>query len=218
MFGTNFTYDSLVTRRANDTIEEIGFENVYDGIEDGLRVHNSMTEEVFGFFAEVRNETVAGQFRYDTYGGNRILKMEKVDQVGLVDVQKTNAGQTVGFPIDRKQAAVGWTYDFLEEATAEELTRDFNAVREGDTIETRNEMLDAIFNPTNRNETERFHDHVSVAVKSLVNADGLEMPVGPRGAKFDGATHNHYLVSATLTNAALRDTVNTVKEHYSTLR
>ncbi len=116
MFGTNFTYDLLVTNQAQ-TIVQIGQQRVYDGIEQGLATHNRLTGNVYGLFAEVRNETVPGQFRYETYGGNRILQMRKVGEIGLVDTQKTSAGYTVGFPLDRNQAAIQWTRDYLEHAT-----------------------------------------------------------------------------------------------------
>lgn len=215
MFGTNFTYDLLVSRTERDALlEDVGLEKVYDAIEDGLEVHNSLTEEVFGFYAEVRNAVRPDDYRYETYGENRVLDFEQVDEIGVVDAQKVAAGYTVGFAIDRHQLAVQWTNDFLEHATVEELLRDFTAARQGDQIQTRNNLLNAIFNPVNRVEVDRFHNHVGVNVKALVNADGLNIPEGPHGQVFDGATHNHYLANATLTEAAAINLVETVKEHY----
>ena len=136
MFGTNFTLDLLESQFASDTIVEIGFKEVYDGIELGLEVHERQKEDAFSNFAEIVTEVRPGEFRSAVYGGNQILRSRKVDQFGQTQQQKVKAGYTVGFPLDRRQWSVGWTDDFFEDATGRELLKDFLAVQQGNMIVT----------------------------------------------------------------------------------
>jgi hypothetical protein len=52
-----------------------------------------------------------------------------------------------------------------------------------------------------------------LAVKRLVNADGMAIPPGPNGETFVAATHTHYLGTATFAAADLTTLIETVIEH-----
>jgi hypothetical protein len=206
MFGTMFTFDALAS--SNKTVLEIGEKQAFDAIEAALAVHNALLDDVASNLATVSTR------RSEVYGGNRKIKGEKVDQIGVVDAQKITAGATVDFPLDRLQYAVQWTFDAFDVLTGDELAAQFTAIEEGDVEDFRLDILKAIFQPTNYTTTDRFIDHTALNVKALINADGTEMPIGPRGATFDGATHNHYLADATTDQTTVLELIHTVTEHY----
>ena len=56
-------------------------------------------------------------------------------------------------------------------------------------------------------------DGVDLAVKRLVNADSANIPEGPNGETFDGATHTHYIGEASLTAVFVQAAIDNLVEH-----
>lgn len=211
-FGTNLTFDALA-QLEHTLVRDLNEQQVYAAIQQQLDVHNSLLADVAGMFADLKTENNK-EFRTAVYGGNRVLFLEKVDEVGATDAQKVTAGQTVDFPLETRQAAIQWSRWYFDVATGAQLTKDADAIMQGDAQQMKNTILSAIFTPTNRTVLDTMYDYARLDVKALVNADGMEIPDGPRGQKFDGATHNHYLANNGLTEAAALALTKTVREHY----
>jgi hypothetical protein len=206
-FGTLTVSDLLQTTQ--QSVVEFGEDQAFGAIAVALEAHNRILADIEGDLVET------SQDRQRRFGGPDAMTMEEVDEVGIVDAQKIAAGATVGFPLRRYQVAVQWTRDWLETHTPAELAAQYNAAEAADRRALYNAMRRALFTPTNYTFTDKFIDSVGLAVKALVNADSMVMPVGPNGETFNGATHTHYLGSATFTATALDSLIDTVTEHYA---
>jgi hypothetical protein len=88
-----------------------------------------------------------------------------------------------------------------------------DAQKPADRLLIQRQIKRALFTPTNVTFKDRLVDWVDLPVKALVNADSAEIPVGPNGETFDGATHTHYLGSAALDAAAVNAVILAVAEH-----
>jgi hypothetical protein len=208
-YGTLTTLDTLAAGRTS--VVAYGEDRAYAAIAVMLEAHNQITQEMLGEFVETSTD------RRRRFGGPTSMYMDVVDQVGWADVQKIGAGVDVGFPLRKYQAPVGWTRDFLETATPEELNVQFQAVRDADINAVQRELKRAVFNSVNTAAYVDINvDGQTLPLKALVNADGFPLPAGPNGEVFDGSTHTHYLGTAAFVAADLTSLISTVVEHYAT--
>ena len=207
MYGTLTTLDTLATLDA--TIADIGEDRAFAAVDAYLRAHNNIVRDMLGNLAEVTTD------RQRRYGGNDTVVMQELDQFGMPDAQKIGAGETIGAPLRRFGDTLQWTRSAFETLTGREMAAQVNAITAADLVLRQREIKRAIFYSTNvDNFADRLVDNVQLDIKRLVNADGAEMPIGPQGQSFDGATHTHYIGEASYTNAFLLATLETVLEHY----
>jgi hypothetical protein len=210
MFGTLQLLDTLAAAR-NTLVADLGEDTTFQQIQIALEIHNRITNEMIGSLAERSTDQMRA------YGGTDSMVMQKLDEFGQPATQKVAAGLTLGFPMDFYGAAVQWTRHYFAQATVEEFTRQFDALRTADINRVKNEIMRALFTPTNYS----FLDHLdrrqlTLAVKALVNADSTAVPLGPNGETFNGATHTHYLARVgALAASDITGVINTVTEHYA---
>ncbi len=207
VYGTLSVSDLLASTQ--QSVAQVGEQQVFQAIDDALRAHNAITQDMLGTLVEISAD------RQRRYGGPDAMQMDEIDEYGTPDAQKVTAGQTVAFPLRLYGLAVQWTRKYFQNHTAAELAAQFVAAQDADVKAIQREFKRAIFGPTNRTFTDRLIDNVDLAVKAFANADGAPLPVGPTGDTFVGATHTHYLATATLDAASLTALIDTVIEHHN---
>lgn len=205
VYGTLSTFDTLAA--SQQTIAQIGEDSAWAGIDARLAAHNAIMREMMGDLVEVTTD------RQRRYGGGGDMVMDEVGQFGRSDAQKPAAGVTVGFPLRLYQVNVQWTRKFFEVTTGAQLAAIINDAMTADRLTFERQVKRAIFTPTNVTFKDRLVDWVDLAIKAFVNADSAEIPVGPNGETFDGATHTHYLGSAALDAAAVNAAILAIAEH-----
>jgi hypothetical protein len=205
-YGTLTTLDTLATTQ--QTIVEFGEDRAFQAIATALAAHNEIMADILSGLVETSAD------RQRRYGGPAAMAMDPVDQMGRADAQKVTAGVTVGFPLRKYQASLQWNRDYFEVTTAQELAAQFQAARDADILAVTRELKRAIFTPTNSSFVDVLIDSVTLPVKAFVNADSAALPVGPNGETFNGATHTHYLGTASFVASDLSALIFTVIEHY----
>lgn len=192
----------------NQSVLEFGMDNVREVIARDLAAHNSILRDMV---AELADPTTDYQRRY---GSQTNTSMVEVDEYGRGPTQKELVGATVGFPLRKFQYAIGWTAEWFQLHTPEDMARQILAAQKAHVTKVLLEVKRAIFGPANY-VFQDFHETlVDLPVKRLVNADGAAIPPGPHGETFDGATHTHYLATASLDDASAKALISDVQEHH----
>lgn len=209
-YGTLHILDTIAA--SQQTIAQLGEDKVWDSVDKALAAHNAIANELVTTFAQQSTD------RLRRYGAVSSMTMEEVDEDGRADAQKITAGANVGFPLRKFQISVQWTRDYLRRATGQEFAAQFTAATTADMRNFQKALRDALFGPTNYTILDRFVDNVSLDIKRLLNADSADIPLGPSGTVFDGATHTHYLARAggSLAASDISAAITTVTEHFST--
>lgn len=213
MIGTLTTFDTLESRfqYANTRLVDMGEERAYEAIKALLVTHNAIMRTLVSDFADYTTERDA------MYGGGDTTGMFEVDEMGTAPPSKILAGSVVGFPLRRFEKAWQGTKKWLERATMDELLAQVDAMRMADRLNIIRQIKLALFTPTDYTWLDTLTDRRTnplIAVKALVNADGMPIPPGPNGETFDADTHTHYLGTASLTTADVSALILTVLEHY----
>jgi hypothetical protein len=213
--GTHTIADLLSNADAAEArVIEFGVEALVQPLQDALAAHNA---QVAGMTADLVAPTTE---RTGTYGVEQDAEMVDADEFTRAPTQKAAARGTVGWPLRKKQFALGWTNDYFIRATVADMIgkqimaqrAHVNAIRFG--------IRNALFGATNYTSIERFSVEglgQSLSVKRLLNADGDAIPVNRNAESFDGATHTHYVATASESgaglNTALSALVDNVVEH-----
>lgn len=210
-YGTLAALDTLASA-SNTTVAEFGEDRAFAEIDAALAAHNMIEAELLGSFVERTTD------RLRRYGSTDSMAMDELDEYARPDAQKVAAGATVGIPLRLYGLSIQWTRKFFQNATPAELAAQTASAMDADSKVMQREIKRALFGPTNYTFVDRLIDSVSLAVKRLVNADGAAIPLGPNGESFDGATHTHYLYTASTSLAAadLNGLIETVIEHHAT--
>jgi len=207
-YGTLTVLDTLAA--SQQSLVQYGVDRAFQGIADLLEAYRRISTTL-GPMLEASTD------RQRRYGTGSAMTMDVLDESGRAAPQKVAAGDTVGFPLRGYGVAVQWTDLFMRRAgTANQLAAQFTAAFSAYELAIQREIKRAIFYPTNVTFTDYRVDGVSLAVKRLVNADSANIPPGPNGEVFNGATHTHYLGTASFVVADLVALVETVVEHYTT--
>lgn len=206
--GTYTLEDLLAQQFATVRAIEFGVDQLTQVLIADLAVHNAIMEDLLGEFADPTFDIFRRQ------GSSTDGEFNEVDEIGRSPTQKIRAGQTVGFPLRKFQHAIGWTQDYQDRSTVQDFAQSqINAQKAHRRLVAR-ELRKALYGATNYTWVDIYAPQaIDVPVKALWNADGAAIPNGPNGEVYNGATHTHYLGSATLTTAAVDGAINTVIEH-----
>ena len=193
----------------NQSVADFGEDRTFGALQANLDAYNGIVREMVAEIAEPTTD------RLRRYGGVSRMEMIPADEFGRANAQKVTTGQNIGFPMDNYQIAVQWTRKYFQMHTPAELAGQYLAMREADSQRILAELQRALYTPTNRlTYKDRYVDQVELPVRALANATAGDMlPVGPSGTAFDGASHTHYLATASLTAANLSALITTVREH-----
>lgn len=93
------------------------------------------------------------------------------------------------FPLDHKDLGAGYTQEYLDDATAEQILAVAALIRSAWVQEQQETVLDALLGNAN------YTDPDGLFIRRLYNADG-EVPQSVKRWTFDG-THNHYMTADT---------------------
>jgi hypothetical protein len=210
-YGTLSTLDSLAATQ--QSIAAYDEDRAWDQISVALEAHNRHMAEMVASLVEVTTD------RQRRYGSAASKTMQELDQFGQPQVQKVTAGVTVGFPLRLYGDALQWTRKFLQTpGSAAQIAAEITAMMDADRRNVIYQIKRALFNPINYTFDDVLVDNVQLPVKRLVNADSADIPLGPNGETFNGASHTHYLYTAgtALVAGDLTGLVDTVLEHHNT--
>ncbi|MDQ3124153.1 MAG: hypothetical protein M3Q74_00910, partial [Pseudomonadota bacterium] len=209
-YGTLQVIDSLRTYN-NTNVVAFGEENLAGYINQIIAGYNAM-------YGEIERELIgAVPMRETTWGTNSsTMDMVDLDEFGLADAQKIPfAPASTGFPLRRKGATLQWTRDFLATTTPAELGLQAVAITEADARRRYADIRRVLFNAANNTTyIDRLVDNRTFTIRALLNADGQAIPPNSlTNSTYDGATHTHYLATATLVEANYVSLEETVREH-----
>lgn len=206
-FGTLMTIDTLAS--SQQTIAELGEDNVWASIDAELAAHNMIMAEMLDELVERSTD------RLRRYGGTSTMTMDEVDELGTPDAQKITAGVNVAFPLKKYGRSLQWTRNYLLNATGMEFAKQVIGIQQADRLNVEKQIKTAFFFPTNFTTVDRWVDQVSLDVKRLVNADSAPIPPGPNGEAFVAATHTHYIGTGSFVVANVQSLIDAVSEHYA---
>lgn len=189
------------------SVKAFGLNTIQEVVARELALHNELVTDMVSSLCEVTTDAQR------IYGTSLDGTMVKVDEFGRAPSAKQDFGDTVGFPLERFQYALGWTQDWFEKKTPADLAM---AIRNAEMAHKRElvaQIKKALFFSSNYTIRDYLVDYVALGVKRLANADGGKIPNGPYGVTFDGSTHTHYLAAASLDATALRSLISTIMEH-----
>lgn len=206
--GTHTVADlqSITTQTAVD----YGLDAINDVLQADLAAHNAVVDSMVMDLAETSTD------RERIYGASADATMLRSDEYDRGVTVKAGAGSNVGFPLYKFVKDVGWTRDYMLQATPAQIANTVLAIQTAHVRAIRAELQRAIFGATNYTVRDEFQaPQINLAVKRLVNADSASIPNGPNGETFNAATHTHYdfLDGASPTAAALLALAEDVIEH-----
>ena len=204
------TFDVAALLAANNTI--IGTDGFTEqAIADTINADNAafsqIVDEMLADLVEVSTDRIRPVG--SSIGGTAM----EVDEYGQGPTQRDIPGYFLGFPLKRIQFPVGWTVQWLKNATPADVAIRNGAAQGAHLRRKRYELQKAIFTPTNATFIDHLVDKASLSVKAFLNADSAAIANGPNGETFDATTHTHYDGVASLTAAALTALIQDVVEH-----
>lgn len=205
--GTHTIADLVENAFSSTTVVEYGIDRLNEAIQADLAIHNQRVNELISELAMTTTE------RSTVYGTNDATEMHLADEFSRGPTQKTSVGSAVAFPLEKRQTALGWTYDYFKRMSVSDVAKQQVSVRRAHLGAIVNAVREAFFGATNYTSVDRLVDSLSLSVKRLVNADSASIPNGPNGETFTASSHTHYDASATLTAAALQAVIDDVVEH-----
>lgn len=189
------------------SLASFGVTRIASALQADLAVHNQLMTEVLGSFAEITSD------RQRIYGTSDSGQMLEIDEFSRGPTQKPQVGATVAFPLSRFQYNIGWTRLFFETKQVNDLLVMYVASKKAHRKKVMAALKRALYLSTNYTHRDHLVDNVDLAVKRLLNADSSNIPEGPNGETYNGASHTHYLANATLTAAFAQSVIQTVVEH-----
>lgn len=204
--GTHTVADLLEN---SQTADQVDLAVVNDVLQADLAAHNALMEDMLSEIAETTTERQLAQ------GVSDSGEMVPADEFSRPPTQKPAGVQTIGLPLLMFQYAIGWTRKWLQSNTVADMARATLAAQKAHRKKVLAELKRSIFLSANYNFTDYLvaPKGVTLGVKRFFNADSTSIPEGPNGEVFDGATHTHYVATATLTTVGADAAINTVVEH-----
>lgn len=202
------TYDiaSLLATR-NASAAEYGLDTIQAVLQADLAAHNQIVMEMVSELCEVTTD------RQRVYGTSALGEMIEVDEYGAAPTQRPLTGATVGFPLRLFQFNIGWTAKWFQTHTPADMAQAVLGAEAAHLRAVQKELKKALFLSANYNFNDHLVDNVTLAVKRLINADSADIPDGPNGETFDGATHDHYNANNGVDAASILANIEDVIEH-----
>lgn len=210
---SDFNQWDLAVSPQNPSVIDFGEQKVTEAIMERERIHSAQLVQVtsaLGFWTTEYQLAFGGYDRGQGY---------EVGELGRAKPSKGGAGYFCGLPLREWQYGWQGSYRFFKQASVRLVGRNAYRMLNADAAYVMARVLDAVFNPVNYEHTDDItregviFPSAKLQVKALVNADGLELPPGPNGERFDAATHTHYAAEAGFTAPNLSATVATVRHH-----
>src|SRR6266568_3321095 len=181
--------DDLLEIRFRSPLE-LGLNNMLPVLQRDMEIHNGLTNDMVGKFADVSDD-----YRR-VYGSSDVLEMIEADEFTRAHTQKGQTGSEVDFPMRGFQVAIGWNKAYFQRATVADMAQTQLTAQKSHIIRIQTEMNKAMYLSANFTFVDYRDTKVSLAVKRFLNADGKPIPDGPQGQTFNASTHTHYLATA----------------------
>lgn len=166
---------------------EFGFDGIARAIQAHLDWLNAQVADQMGMIAETTEDVRR------VWGGSEDGEMVEVDELGVARTQKDAQGEEIDFPLRKFSRSTGWTADFMARATPADLATRVLKFESAYVTRLRQELAAALFGKANYSFVDKLGDGTTLAIKRLLNADGMAIPDAPDGTAFNKATHNHYM-------------------------
>lgn len=186
--------------------KEFGLDNIQEILNAELAAHNEL---VNGMVADLASPTTDAQNVYGSAVGGT---MTEVDEYGAAPTQKVTPGSTVAYPMRLLQFNMGWTLTYFIQATPSDLAIKMVNAQIAHRNHIRYDIQRAIYPSSNFTFVDHLVDDISLTVRRFLNADGEPIPAGPNGEIYDGSTETHYTAEASITNANVIASINSVVE------
>ncbi len=200
------TIDDLLAV-TNQTAVEFGVQAIEDVLQADLETHNAIVQEMVGELCEITADNQR------IYGASEDNEMVEVDEFGRAPTQGTKTNPEVAFPLRRFQYAIGWTELFFKQASPADMAKATQGAEKAHLRRLTNEIKSGIYRPTNYVFNDHLVKKLNLNVKAFTNADGMVMPDGPNGEKWDANTHTHYTAAASLVVSDILASIDHVIEH-----
>lgn len=188
------------------TVDGVPLNNIWAEFRQAVDLVNRQRQGIVDFLTyTVANPVVT----VPQFGGGS--DFEVASEFGVPRAVRQEASYfQMGFDFEWYDSAVRYTWKFLAEATAEQITSLNAAILEADNRLVFNEVMKTLFSPANRVATITNNPYT---VYSLYNADGT-VPPQYKTTTFTG-THSHYITSgaAVVDPKDLEDLMLLVTEH-----
>jgi hypothetical protein len=212
-FGTLSLADTLGGLKAAEDkmLSKYDPATLYNIINMYISAYNEILAEMEMDLIEPTNQ------RQATWGGYDYVEMQDGDEYSRPDAKKIAIPPVaMGYPLAIKQAAWQVTQLFMETKSLGDLDKVVNAAVAADKRSYQRTLRSTVFNPTNNlSYLDRFVDNYPLQIRTFLNADGTVIPPDEFGNTFDPSAHTHFLAESSLSATGLKNTINTVKEHYS---
>lgn len=203
------TYD-LASLRSNrfQSVAEFGTDTINEVLQMDLDAHNQIVDDMMGGLCEPTTDV------QDIYGTSAGGEMVEVDENGRGPTQGMATGSTVAFPLRRFQYAVGWNDRWMLMNTPADMAELMLQAQDAHKRRIIRDIQRALYLSGNYTFNDFNSDkRIDLFVKRLLNADGTNIPNGPNGEVFDGATHSHYDATAALTAGNVKAAISDIIEH-----
>ena len=206
-FVGTYSLEDLLAQRFVPA-SEFGFDNIARAIQAHLDWLNAQVADQVGMIAESSTDVRR------VYGGSEQMEMKEVDEVGVARTQSDSNGAEVDFPLRKFSISTGWTADFMARATPADLAQKALDIEAAYITRFRNELAAALFGKSNYSFVDWLGDGTTLAIKKLLNADGMAVPNAPDGTTF-ATTHQHYkgTAGASLAYTDIDSIISNVTEH-----
>lgn len=192
----------------HQSVVEYGEDTIARVLQADINAHNLVVSDMLGTLAQDTTD------RQDLSGTSIGGEFVEIDEYGRVATQKEIPGTPVAYPMRKYGYGVGWTRDWLKQATPADLALRVQQIKKADLKNIRRQIQLSLFHATNYTFVDYLIDRYPLGVKRLANADGAEIPEGPYGEAFDGSTHTHYMARAsTLAASDIDAVILNVTEH-----
>lgn len=209
--GVNSIADLLDTRFSSVLCSELDFSKLNSALQADLRFWEDQVRSALAAIAETSVD------RARVWGSSAVAEFEELDEFGKPSGQKYLMGNTSNFPLRRYAVALGWTSLWFATHKASEMAEKVLAMQRGANELEIKLMKEAIYFHENKSVKDKLVDNTDLSVKRWINADNSLIPNSPTsGSAFDGATHTHFLTTATQNTVVASDLerlVETVREH-----
>jgi hypothetical protein len=202
--GTNSVDDLKAVRYASAA--DFGLDTINRVLQADLDFHNGQRIEMLAGLAEPLTE------QQRVFGTNGYIEQVELDEFGNAATRKLVTGETVAFPLRSYGSAWGATQKYLQIATPAEIAEKYLQIQTGAYVTFNKNIQRAIYNNANYSFVDKLTNGVTLAVKRLVNADGMALPSFGT-TTFDGSTHQHYSASTPVSNTNVDALVSNVVEH-----
>lgn len=165
---------------------QFGFDNIARAIQAHLDWLNAQVADQVSMIAETSQDVRR------VYGASEEGEMVEVDENGVARTQKDAQGEEIDFPLRKFSRSTGWTADFMARATPADIATRVIGFQTAYVTRFRQELAAALFGKANYSFIDKLGDGTTLAIKRLLNADGMQIPNAPDGTTFAKSTHNHY--------------------------